>query len=171
MTQLCLLSCVRYWQLRAKSLLTKKFATVAALTQCTALHKAALACSWKLSLLISASNCPIWLTAAAAIIHQRSHLPPTCDRGLFSNLRQESQHREISLAALQFHPAPNLIVQNRLAAAIESPPGLQAVRRPHPHPARSLSGPAWPPAPPAGVYSHSAHQLSPDSTAELPLTA
>ena len=53
--------------------------TIAGLTQCTPLHKAALACSWKLSLLISASNCPIWLTAAAAIIHQRSHFPPTCN--------------------------------------------------------------------------------------------
>ena len=24
------------------------------------------------------SNCPIWLMAAAATIHQASHLPPTC---------------------------------------------------------------------------------------------
>lgn len=40
--------------------------------------RSAIPSSWKLSLLISASNWPIWLTAAAATIHQDSQLPPTC---------------------------------------------------------------------------------------------
>lgn len=34
--------------------------------------------SWKLSLLISASNCPTCDTAAAATTHHDSQLPPTC---------------------------------------------------------------------------------------------
>ena len=42
--------------------------------------RSAIPSNWKLSLLISASNCPIWLTAAAATTHHESQFPPTYTR-------------------------------------------------------------------------------------------